>query len=384
MKKRLTIFTLVTLLIISMLSLTSCKGDENGNTDAEADVIKLGVIAPLTGEISQYGIGVNNAAKLAAEEINDAGGIDGKMIEIISYDSKADKTEAINAYNKLRDQDNITALIGCTISGTTLSIKEIAAGDGIPVLTPTATNLDVTLNAPNIFRACFTDPYQGETAAVFSAEDLGAKKAAVIYNLESAYSEGIAEAFKTKYSDLGEITNFEGYADTDTDFRTILTKIADKKPDVLFIPDYYAKVGVILTQVKELGIDVVCIGVDGWDGIEADYADVAEGHYFINHYSKNDPSELVQNFITKFEETYDMSPNALAALGYDATKIMSEAIKNAGSTESSAIVEELSNISTDGVTGHITFDENGDPTKSISVIQIVNGEHKLAGKVSVE
>lgn len=382
MKKRITINILVIMLIISMFTLTACSG---GDAKEEAtDVIKLGVIAPLTGEISQYGIGVNNAALLAAKEINDAGGIDGKMVEIVSYDSKADKTEAINAYNKLRDQDKITALVGCTISGTTLSVKEIAIGDGIPVLTPTATNLEVTLNAPNIFRACFTDPYQGETASIFASEELGAKKAAVMYNVESAYSEGIAEAFKEKYSSLGEVTNFEGYAGTDTDFRTILTKIADKKPDVLFIPEYYAKVGVILTQVKELGLDVVCIGVDGWDGIEADYADVAEGHYFVNHYSKTDPADIVQNFITEYEAAYETSPNALAALGYDATKIMAEAIKNASSSEAADIVESLANISTDGVTGHITFDENGDPTKSISVIQIVDGKHSLAAKVSAE
>jgi len=254
----------------------------------------------------------------------------------------------------------------------------------MPVLTPTATNGDVTLNAPNVFRACYTDPYQGATAAVFSADNLGAKKAAVLYNIEDPYSEGLAVAFNDKFSEYGTVTNYEGYTKNDADFKAVLTKINNESPDVLFVPDYIAKVGVILSQIKELGMDVTVIGGDGWDGIEADYKDVAEGTYFANHYAKTDEAQIVQNFIDAYTEEFGKAPNALAALAYDATYIMAEAIDRADSTESKAMIEELGKTDRDAVTGHITFDANGDPLKSISIIKIVDGEHELVAKVMGE
>ncbi|HBH12320.1 MAG: Branched-chain amino binding protein LivK2 [Clostridiales bacterium 38_11] len=381
MKKRITVLMIITVLVLSTV-LAGCNGgDTTVTTAAPAEVIKLGVIGPLTGDYSQYGVAVEEGAKLAAEEINAAGGIDGAMVEIIAYDSKGDKTEGVNAYNRLRDQDGIVGLIGGTFSGVTLAIKEIAVEDGMPVLSPTATNLEVTLNAPNVFRACYTDPQQGSTAAIFAAEELGATKAAVLYNIEDPYSEGLAVAFRDQFSSTGTITNYEGYTKNDADFKSVLTKIQAQDPDVLWLPDYIAKVGVILAQIQEMGIEVVAMGGDGWDGIEIDYADVAEGHYFVNHYAKTDPAEIVQNFISAYEAKWNKSPNALAALGYDSAKIMADAIQRAGTTESAAVVAALAATDMDGVAGHVTFDENGDPNKSITIIQVIDGEHVVAGKV---
>lgn len=376
MKKRLALI----MAMVMILSLASA-----GCSKSEADsVIKLGVIGPMTGDYSMYGTAVAEGAKLAAKEINAAGGVNGATIDIIDYDSKGDKTEAVNAYNRLRDQDGIKGLIGGTFSGETLAIKEIAVGDNMPVLSPTATHNDVTLNASNVFRACYTDPYQGATAAKFATEQLGAKTAAVLYNIEDAYSDGLANAFNTKFAEIGTVTDFEGYTTKDADFKAVLTKIADKDPDVIFLPDYTAKVGVILSQIKELGIDVIAIGGDGWDGIEADYADVAEGHYFANHYAKTDSAQIVQDFIAAYEKEYGKTPSALAALGYDSTYIMAQAMEKAKSTDAQKVIDALAKTDGDYVTGHITFDANGDPVKSISIIQIVGGEHKLAAKVSGE
>jgi len=366
-------------LVLVLVMTTVLAGCSDGTSD---ETIKLGVIGPLTGDYSMYGVAVENASKLAAKEINAAGGVNGQMLEMIAYDSKGDKTEAVNAYNRLRDQDGIVGLIGATFSGTTLSIKEIAKSDNMPVLTPTATNGEVTLDAPNIFRACYTDPYQGSTAAIFSAENLGATKAAVLYNIEDPYSEGLAVAFNEKFSELGTVTNYEGYTKNDADFKAVLTKIAAEEPDVIFLPDYIAKVGVILSQIQELGMDVVAIGGDGWDGIEGDYAEVAEGMYFANHYAKTDEDPIVQDFIAAYEAEYGSAPNALAALAYDSTYIMADAIANAGSTDADAIIAELAKTDSDGVTGHVQFDANGDPIKDISMIQIVDGQHVLAAKVS--
>ncbi|MDK2866725.1 MAG: branched-chain amino acid transport system substrate-binding protein [Clostridiales bacterium] len=376
MKSRKLSFVLAMLLVL-MAVLSGC-----ASKTEEASVIKIGAMGPETGDYSMYGISVVNGAKLAAKEINAAGGINGAQIEIVDYDSKGDKTEAVNAYNRMRDQDGVVAVVGGTFSGTTLAVKEIAVGDNMPVLSPTATNGEVTLDAPNVFRACYTDPYQGATAAVFAAENLGAKKAAVLYNIEDPYSEGLAVAFNEKFASLGTVTNYEGYTKNDADFRAILTKIAAEDPDVIFLPDYIAKVGVILSQIQELGLTMVPIGGDGWDGIEADYADVAEGAYFANHYAKTDDAPIVQNFIKAYEAEYGSTPNALAALAYDSAYIMAEAIQRAGSTEAQAIIDELNKTDRDCVAGHVKFDPNGDPIKSISMIQIVGGEHKLVAKVS--
>ncbi|MDP3386617.1 MAG: ABC transporter substrate-binding protein [Eubacteriales bacterium] len=381
MKKRITVLMIITILVLSTVLAGCNAGGTTATTAAPAAVIKIGVIGPLTGDYSQYGVAVEEGAKLAAEEINAAGGINGAMVEIIAYDSKGDKTEGVNAYNRLRDQDKIVGLVGGTFSGVTLAIKEIAVEDGMPVLTPTATNLEVTLNAPNVFRACYTDPQQGSTAAIFAAEELGAKKAAVLYNIEDPYSEGLAVAFRDQFATTGTITNYEGYTKNDADFKSVLTKIQALDPDVIWLPDYIAKVGVILAQIQEMGIEVIAMGGDGWDGIEYDYADVAEGHYFVNHYAKTDPAEIVQDFIVAYEAKWSKSPNALAALGYDSTKIMADAIRRAGTTESAAVVTALAATDMDGVAGHVTFDENGDPNKSITIIQVINGEHVVAGKV---
>ena len=369
-------------LVLAMLLVLTAVLSGCGAKEEAASVIKIGAMGPLTGDYSMYGTSVVEGAKLAAKEINAAGGINGQQVEIIAYDSKGDKTEAVNAYNRMRDQDGVVGVVGGTFSGTTLAIKEIAVGDNMPILSPTATNSEVTLNAPNIFRACYTDPYQGAVAAVFAAENLSATKAAVLYNIEDPYSEGLAVAFNEKFAELGTVTNYEGYTKNDADFRAILTKIAAENPDVIFIPDYIAKVGVVLSQIKELGLTMIPIGGDGWDGIEGDYADVAEGAYFANHYAKTDEAEIVQNFIKAYEAEYGSTPNALAALGYDSTYIMAEAIQRAGSTEHQAIIDELNKTDRDSVAGHVKFDENGDPIKSISMIQIVNGEHVLAAKVS--
>lgn len=374
MRKKWMVLLVAIMVLASMFTFTGCGG-------ADEDVIKIGVIAPLTGEVSMYGIAVEEGAKLVAEQWNANGGIDGKQIEIIAYDSKADKTEAINSYNRLRDQDGIVALLGCTISGTTLSVAPIAAEDGMPMLTPTATNLDVTPIGDNVFRACFTDPYQGITLAKFATENLGATKAAIMYNIEDAYSEGLANAFKGAFEASGSITNFEGYTSKDNDFKAILTKIDAEKPDVIFLPDYVAKVGTIATQIKEMGIESVLLGPDGWDGVEADYADALDGHYFANHYAKTDPDEKVQNFIAEYNAKWDKTPNALAALAFDGANILFDAIKNAGSTDSQAILDALKATDFEGVTGHVTFDENGDPEKSISIIKLEDGVHVLVDKV---
>lgn len=370
MKKLLVLVLAVTL----VFSLAACQSG--------SDTIKIGVLAPLSGDGAVHGVPVEQAAKLAAEEINAAGGIDGKMIEIISYDTKGDGAEAVNAYNKLRDQDEVVAIVGGTYSGATLAFVDLAVADKMPILSPTATNPDVTLAGDNVFRACYTDAYQGVVAGSFAVDTLGATTPAVLYDTGNAYGEGLAVEYIAACEAAGLEVIVETFAKNDADFSAQLTKIVDAGADALFIPDYANVVGPVLTQLDALDADIPCLGGDGWDGIIDDYAVEAEGFYFANHYATDDESAIVQDFIAAYEETYSETPNALGALAYDAVYIMAAAIDAADSLEGDAIVAALAGTDKDGVTGHVTFDENGDPQKSVSMIQVVDGAYTLYDKVT--
>lgn len=370
MKKIFVLFLSVSLMVL----LSACSGG--------SDAIKFGVIGPLTGDYSLYGISVRDGAQLAVDEINAAGGVLGKDLELVAYDSKGDPTEGVSAYNKLRDQDEIDALIGGTFSGVTLAVKDLAVQDRMPVLSPTATNPNVTLDADNVFRACYTDSYQGSVAAVFADETLEASNVAVLYNRDDAYSEGLANAFVAEFAGRGTVVENLTFGAGDDDYSSMLTVIANSSAEAVFLPAYVAEVGAILSQAADLGLDVPFIGGDGWDSIEQDYAAVAEGHYFGNHYAKTDPAPEVQNFVAEYEAAYSESPTALAALAYDAVYAMAEAFENAGSADAEDVIAALADLDyQNAVTGSIKFDENGDPIKAITIIQVVNGEHVVVGKV---
>ncbi len=348
-----------------------------------SETIKIGLITPKTGQVAQYGIAVENAVKLAIEEVNAAGGIGGKQVELKSYDNKADATESINVFNRLVENDKIVALVGPVISSTSLAVAPLAEEKQIPMISPTATNLAVTPDYKYVFRACYTDPYQGGTVAKFASESLGAKTAAILYNAGDDYSAGLAEAFKQVFEAAGgTITNYEGYTADNKDFKSVLTTIKEKQPDVLFNPDYYNTVGLIAGQVKEVGLQTVMLGGDGWDDVQKDYASVVDGYYFANHYATDDEDPIVKGFIQAYQDKYEgNTPNALGALGYDAAKIMLAAIEKAGSTEGPKILAALQATNISGVTGQITFDENGDPMKSVAMIKVQDGVLKLETKV---
>lgn len=376
-KKYVALFMMVALVLGAF---AGCAGGESA--EAETETVKIGLIAPTTGQVAVYGQAVKNAVEMAVEEQNLAGGILGKEIELISYDNKGDATETVNAFNRLVDNDGIDAFIGAVISSTSLTIAPLAVEAGIPMITPTGTNLEITPIGDNVFRACFIDPYQGKVIGQFAFNELNAKKAAVMFNTADDYSVGLKDAFVAAYEAAGgEIVAVEGYTGgTDKDFKALLTNVKAEAPDVLFLPDYYNTVGLIADQAKEVGVEATLVGADGWDGVLGVSPESVEGGYFANHYAKDDPDELVQSFIAEYTEKYGEAPNALAALGYDGAQIMFAAIESAGSTDKAAIVEAMGNTSIDGVTGHIVFDADGNPEKSISIITIEDGKDVLYGK----
>lgn len=373
--KKLASLLLVLVLALSTV-LTGCAG-------SSSKAVKLGLLAPTSGALAPYGQAVKNSVELAIEEINANGGVNGADVELAFYDNEGDATKSVNLFNKLVDVDKIDALIGPVISSTSLAVAPLAEEAGIPMLSPTATNKDVTPDYSYVFRACYIDPYQGSVVAKFASENLSATKAAVLTNVGSDYSVGLADAFTATFeASGGTITDSEGYTDADKDFNAVLTKIKANEPDVIFVPDYFNMVGVIASQVRELGIDAVLLGGDGWDGIQNDFAEAADGYFFANHYSTDDPSAIVQDFISAYEAKFGETPNALGALAYDATKVMLAAFADAGEKDGEKVLASLKATNMDAVCGRITFDSNGDPIKAISMIKVADGGLTLEAKVS--
>lgn len=352
---------------------------------ASAESVKVGLIAPLTGEVAVYGNAVKEAVQLYIDDFNAA---DHPFdINLIIYDDKGDPTEAMNAYNKLVYQDDIAVLLGPVTSSPTFGVAEASVDDGIPALTPTATHPDVTTYGDNFFRACFEDPFQGGSMAKFASSELKATTAAIIYNNADTYSIGLRDAFMKTAEEVGlTVTTTEAYGASDIDFRAQLTNIIKTNPDVLFIPYYYNVTYMICSQARELGYTGTFLGVDGTDGVLAiEGADVSvfDGMYFANHYSADSDSPVTQAFIKEYTDKYGATPNALAALGYDGAMIVCDALERVnndgvkidGESSYEAIIEALRATEVDGVTGHITFDENNNPIKTMSIIQIKDGAY---------
>ncbi|AFS78185.1 ABC transporter branched-chain amino acid-binding protein LivK [Gottschalkia acidurici 9a] len=369
-------------LVMSATILAGCGQKENGKDGAkvESDVIKIGAIAPETGEVAVYGKAALNGYKLAIEQYNEKGGVLGKQVKLIPYDDKGDDNEAVNAYNRLVSSDKVDGILGAVISTNTSAIAPLAAREGIPMITATSTaDKNITEEGENIFRSCYTDTFQGSKMAEFAGEDLKAKTAAIIYNTSSDYSDGLAKAFKETFEKAGgKVVASEGYTKQDKDFKSILTSIKGKNADVLVIPDYYEKIALITKQAREVGIESTFLGGDGWDGVIGKIDNsIIEKSYFSNHYATDDTSEVVQNFIKAYEEKYKEKPSAFAALGYDAATTLLEAMNKAGSTDREKVVEAMKNTDLELVSGHTKFDKNRNPIKPVSIIRIGNGENKL-------
>lgn len=380
MKKRI----LAALMALAMLgAFSGCSNTGDGGSasgGSDSDTIRIGGLAPLTGDAASYGVAVNNAIQMAVEDINANGGIDGKQIEYIYYDEKGDTTEATNAYNKLVQDDKVVAIIGDVTTKPTLAVAQTSQQDNIPIITATATAAEVTLTGPNIFRACFTDPFQGELMASYASEKLGATKVAVLSDMADDYSSGIAEAFVAKAEELGmQVVADEKYQDGDVDFKSQLTNIKGQNPDVLFLPVYYEDLRLISAQAKEVGVTAQLCGADGWDSVLTDNFDssVLNGGVFCSQYSTESTDERVQNFISAYKEKYEMDPNMFAVLAYDATNMMAQAISDAGSTDSQAIIDAMAALEYDGLTGHMTFDEDRNPQKSAVIVSIQDNAYKF-------
>ena len=369
--KKIVAGCIVALLIVSMVFAGGKKEDEN--------TIKIGGIAPLSGAVAVYGVECTNGVNLAVEEINAAGGINGKKIVYIAEDDEGDPAKSVNAYKKLTTQDGIRMIIGSLTSGCTIALTASAQAQGVIQIAPAATAEAVTDAGNYIFRTCFIDPFQGSIGGKFAAVNLGKKNAAILYDIGNDYSVGLQENFVKEFTkNGGSIVAMESYSTGDKDFNAQLTKIKAANPDVVYLPDYYGTVALIAKQLRNQGINTPIIGADGWDGLTDNAGDEVLNGFYSNHYAADSSDPAVKAFVKNFKAKYNKEPNAFAALGYDSMYLLKDAILKAGTTDAKAVREALEKIDADYVTGHIKFDEKHNPVKSAVMIELVkNAEGKL-------
>ena len=366
------------LFLMSMMALfvMSC-----GSKKVDSNVIKVGVIAPLTGNVAQYGVATVNGFKLKVKEINAAGGINGKKIEIVEADSKGDTQEAVNIFKKMVSQDKIDVLVGEVISKPSLAIAPLAEQAKIPMITATGTAFDITKDKNFVFRTTYTDPYQGQAVAKY-AKSKGFNNVTILTNSTSDYSVGLADAFKAQAQKEGIQIKEEKYTADDKDFRAVLTKVKGYNSNMIFVPDYYNTIGLILTQAKELGINSQFMGGDGWDGIQTNFGKVAIGAIFASQFASDDSSEIAKKFINSYKTEYKLDPIMFAALGYDTGTILETSLKSVKDLSSKeAIRDAIKNFSGDNLlTGSLKFDENRNPEKKVTFIEVKDGKLTLKEK----
>jgi len=360
------------LFIIFSGVITSCGPKINLNE------IRIGEYGSLTGAQATFGTSTDNGIKLAVDEINGAGGINGKTLKLTAYDDQGDPAEAAVVVTKLITQDQVQVVLGEVASSLSLAAAPICQQNKIPMISPSSTNPKVTQVGDYVFRVCFIDPFQGQVMSDFAMKNLKAQTAAILRDQKSDYSMGLADFFVKRFKEKGgTIVSDQSYVAGDVDFKSQLTNIRGQKPDVIFVPGYYGEVGLIAKQARELGVKAALLGGDGWDSSKLYEIGGAalDGCYFSSHYSPESTDPKVQDFVKKYQTKYGQVPDALATLGYDSMGVLAAALKNAKSLSEADIRDAIAATKAyTGVTGSISLDANRDAVKPAVVLKIENSK----------
>ena len=362
--------------VTATLLLAGCSGSGGGSS---ADTIKVGEYASLTGKEATFGQSSHKGTMLAVEEINAAGGVLGKQLELVAEDNRSMPGESATIAKKLITRDRVVALLGEVASGRSLEAGPIAQANGIPMISPSSTNPKVTETGDFIFRVCFIDPFQGGLLAGFARNTLKAKKVAIFSDVSAPYSVGLAQYFREGFlAGGGEIIAEQKYTGGDKDFKAQLTAIKSTQPDAIMVPGYYNDVGLIVAQARQLGINVPLFGGDGWEApelLQIAGGEALQGTYYSTHFSPESADPLVQKFVAGYKAKYDgETPDAMAALGYDSVMVLADAIRRAGTTEARALRDAIAATKDfPGATGVTTLDANRNATKPAVIITVKDG-----------
>lgn len=368
---------LVLVVVLTAFLLAGCGGTQE--TASDTGPIKIGVFEPMTGASAAGGQMTVEGIELANELKSE---ILGRPVELVIVDNKSDKVEAANAVSSLIDKDNVVAIIGSYGSSLSMAAGDIVKEKKIPAVGCSPTNPLVTLNNDFYFRVCFIDPFQGTVMANYAVKELGAKTAAIIQDVTQDYSVGLSKYFEDSFKELtgdeNSIVAKAAYNTGDQDFTAQLTNVSSANPDVIFAPGNYGESALLIKQARDQGITIPILGGDTWESPEflSIGGDAVEGAVFSTHFTAEAPVTAVsEEFLAKYEEKFNKPANAFAALGYDAYMVILDAIERAGSADSQAIRDALSETKDfTGATGHITLDQNGDAVKSAIIKKVENGE----------
>src|SRR5438105_9618799 len=384
---------LIIIAALSLMVMTACPPkNESGTTTSNTSAaggggeILIGEYGSMTGPQATFGQSTHNGIMMAVDEINAKGGINGRKIKVITEDDQSKQDEAATAVTKLISQNNVIAVLGEVASSASIAAAPICQANKVPMITPSSTNPEVTKKGDYIFRICFTDDYQGHSLGEYVAKTLGVKRAAILTDVKSDYSQGLGHFFEERFTALGgQIVAKASYANGDSDFKSQLTSVKAANPEVLFVPGYYTDIGQIAIQSKDLGMTVPLVGGDGWESprlIEIG-GQALEGSYYSNHYFYGDPSPVVRNFVQKYKDRYGATPDALAALGYDAMKVLGDAMKRAKKLDGPSLRDAIAATKDfAGVTGAITIGPDRNAMgKKLVIEEIRNGQLTLKATV---
>ncbi len=369
--------------------------------------IKIGEYGSLTGDKATFGLSTEHGIEMAMKEADAAGGVSGVPIRMIVEDDQGKPEEAATAVNKLLVQDQVGAILGEVASSNSLAGAPICQQNKVPMITPASTNPSVTQVGDYIFRICFIDPFQGTVMARFASQTLHLTKVAILHDAKSDYSVGLSKFFENEFQRLGgQVVSNESYVQGDVDFKAPLTALISRAPEAIFVPGYYTEVGLVARQARELGYSGPLLGGDGWDSPKLTEigGPAIEGCYFSNHYSTDDPNPVVQDFIKQYKSSYDSAPDAMAALGYDAARLLAQKLGalhdsspdlfnaliassgSGGDTRARAeaalrdLIAQTSGFP--GVTGVISLDADRNAKKPAVVLQIRNGAYHFVQRIS--
>ncbi len=371
------------------LALAACpqpEGTHGTQTTSNGEIV-IGEYGSMTGSEATFGVSTHNGLTMALDEINAAGGVHGRKLRAISEDDQSKAEEAASAVTKLISQDQVLAVIGEVASSNSLAAAPMCQSNKVPMITPSSTHPSVTRAGDYIFRMCFIDTYQGPLMAKYVREKLGVARVALLTDTRSDYSRGLGDAFAETFTAAGgTMVARQSYAKGDSDFRSQLTAIRATNPEILYVPGYYNDVGQIAVQARDLGITVPLVGGDGWESPKLFEigGKSLEGCFYSNHYFVDDPAPVVREFVRKYAERFGAKPDSLAALGYDATRVLADAMNRAPRLDGPSIREQIAATKGfPGVTGSITLGPDRNPTgKKLVILEIKNGA--LALKATIE
>lgn len=378
---------------LSTALLAGCGGEKKDSAAANADKYVIGASFELTGNVANYGKSTLSGLKLAVDQVNKAGGVNGKQLVVVESDNKSEPAESGNSVTKLITQDKVVAVVGPATSGCVFAATPVVTSNKVPLIAPCATAPTITVDNGQvkefIFRACFIDPFQGRVMAEFADKTLGVKNVAILHDASSDYSKGLAEVFeKTLNEKGGKVVAKEAFLSKDIDFKAALTKIKAANPEAIYIPGYYEEVAKIIKQTREIGLNVPLIGCDGWDSpklVEIAGPEALNNTYFSSAFSVQDQTESVQKFIADYKAMYQKDPDIFCMQGYNAGLVLADALKRAGDgadgTKLAAAIAATKDLPV--ASGKLTYDKDHNPIISAIIIEMKDGVQSFKEKISL-